>query len=336
MKHRYIITALLWLALVPLLAGCSRAFTIKGNIKGVGSQMLRVVYYTPQGVKDAQIPASADRFEFKAPLEADDWTLVYLYDMQSQVVARFAVERGSTVKVRGDLGQRHRLEVKGPDVDEQWYKFMAEHAALYDSPDHSQLDRLIEKQAASHPGDLLSTLLVLCDYSKLNNAAQASRLLAGLTHKPAGLMAAYTAIHRRVARKAASIGSLLFYESGGDYAAFDPATAQASLLCLWTGNSGSLAQQAAQLKQWSSAYGSRLLLADVCLDADTSAWRGTIAAAGGTWKHYWAPAGPLDRQLLCLDIQSTPLYVVTDARGKIVYNGDQPARVAASLARLLK
>ena len=61
MKHRYIITALLWLALVPLLAGCSRAFTIKGNIKGVGSQMLRVVYYTPQGVKDALIPASADR-----------------------------------------------------------------------------------------------------------------------------------------------------------------------------------------------------------------------------------------------------------------------------------
>lgn len=335
MKQRYI-TALLWLALLPLLAGCSRAFTIKGNIKGLGSQMLRVVYYTPQGVKDAQVPASADRFEYKAPLETDDWTLVYLYDMQSQVVARFAVERGSTVKVRGDLGQRHRLEVKGPDVDEQWYKFMAEHAALYDSPDHSQLDRLIEKQAASHPADLLSTLLVLCDYSRLNHADQASRLLARLTHKPAGLMAAYEAIHRRVARKTATIGSLLFYESSGDYGAFDPATAQASLLCLWTGNTGSLAQQAGQLKQWSAAYGSRLLVADVCLDADTTAWRGTIAAAGGAWKHYWAPAGPLDRQLLGLDIQSTPLYVVTDARGKVVYDGDQPARVAASLARLLK
>ncbi len=333
MKHCTI--GVLLAVMAMMLCSCSNTFTIKGRIKGLGDQMLHVAYATPQGVKDAMVPAQADRFEFKAKLESDDWTLVYIYDMQSQPIAHFAVEQGSKVQVRGDLSQRHNLEVKGPDVDEQWYKFMAQHSADYDNPNHDNLDRAIEKYVADNPDDLVSTLLVLCDYSRLNNEARMKQLLSKLTEKPEGLMASYDALQQHVAKPKTAIASLLLYESAGDYAAFSPTTASASLLYFWTGTPSASAEMS-QVKQLGQSSGNRLLIADVFIDPDTMSWRGILKSSGTQWKHYWAPAGPLDRQLQGLDLRSTPCYVVTDSAGKIVYNGAEMSQAQAAVSRLLR
>ncbi len=337
MKRTIFYAALILILMVfsPFFWSCSNHFSVQGHITGLGNQNIHVVYASSMGVKDFYVMTKNDRFEVKG--EAQDWTLVSIFDGQNQPLAHFFLDKGDNLQVKGDLTQRFRFEVKGPEIDENWYQFRTDHASEYQDGNPKRRDAAIEKYVKENPANVLSTVLLLFDYSQLDNKVQVDQLMAKIDKdaKPEPLLASYMTLMRKTRKNATALLPLVMLESKGDFSTFSPTTAQASLLYLWT-NDLNHSSDIATLKQLSSSFSDRLQVGDVYLDPDSTVWRSTLKRDAATWKRYWAPEGPLNNQLINLNIQSTPVFVVTDSIGTIHYNGNKIQEAEKTVRALLK
>lgn len=326
------------LALLGIIAtSCSKSFKIEGNIQNLGNQNVLMVWATADGVKEMHTVANNNRFEFKG--ESPDPALVVLYDSQSKMIAHFVMENGDHTQLRGDLNDVYGIEIKGSDVNERWYKFIKDHRAEYDEFNHTTLDASIEKYAAENPSDLLSTLLLIVDYSQLNNQQKMKGLLAKIDKdaKPAWLMKAYERLVERRPKSAGRINSILLLEDNGEFGSLSTNTAKATLLYLWV-NSSSHNNEMSSITKWAEEFPDKhqLQICDIYIDPDTVSWRSYTQRDGSTWRHFWAPEGPLNNQIKGLAVTSTPLYVVTDSLGNVTYNGSDIIDAEKHLRTLLK
>ncbi|MDO4511195.1 MAG: hypothetical protein Q4B68_05185 [Bacteroidales bacterium] len=324
------------LALVGFVAtSCSRSFKIEGRVENLGSQNVHMVWATAEGVKEVRSVASNNYFEFEGMSPAP--ALVLIYDAQNRMLAHFVMEDGDHMQLRGDATDLLGIEVKGEDVNERWYQFIQQHRSEYQDASRSSLDAAIEKYVKENPSDLLSTLLLVADFSQLNNQQKMKQLLGGIEAdaKPEWLLKAYQRLVERRPKSSSKIGSMLLMEDTGDFASINTTTSRSTLLYLWV-NSTAHNGEMATLKQLSEEIGDtdRLQICDIYIDADTASWRGYTRNDGSTWRHFWAPEGPLNPQLRSLSIASTPLYVVTDSLGNVKYNGPD-ANAATNTARHL-
>lgn len=326
------------LAILGIIAtACSSQFKIEGNIKNLGNQNVLMVWATADGVKEVRTVAADGKFQFKGA--TPDPALVAIYDSQSKLIAHFVMEDGDHVQLRGDLNDRHAIEVKGTDVNERWYDFIAEHRTQYDDFSHHALDAAIEKYVAENPSDLLSTLLLMVDYSQLNNQQKMTQMLSKISAeaKPEWLMRTYTRLTAKKPKAGAKVTSLLLLEDTGDFGSLSATTAKATLLYLWVNNS-SHNSEASGVTKLAEEYTdkSQLQIADIYIDPDTASWRAYTKNDGSTWRHFWAPEGPLNSQLKPLCVSSTPLYVVTDSVGNVKYNGGDITEATSTLHKILK
>ena len=318
-----------------LLKGSS-TFTVKGNILNIGNQTLHLVWINEAGVQEQWTEADNNRFEVKG--YSDSPTLVALYDSHHVMLAHFVMENGDKMQMRGDRNDIYGIEVKGSDVNERWYKFIKDHKVEYTSTDHKKLDNLIEKQVAQNPDDLLSTLLLVFDYSQLNNKAKMEPLLAKISDsaKPKWLLDSYTKLVKSVPSKANHINPFSLYEHAGSFTKIMPVDSKATLLYFWTFTIDHT-KEIAPLKDLSDTYDAKTLqVADVFMEPDTASWSSHLKSDATTWKHLWAPDGPANRVLKPFNIATTPLYIVTDSIGDVKYTGSSPEEVKKEVIKLLK
>lgn len=327
--------AFLACVMLMVMYGCSKSFKIKGNIAGIGNQNLHMVYATPAGIAEQWVTAQENRFELSGV--ADLPTLVAIYDAQGGLLARLLVENGDNVKVRGTSTDPYRIEVKGSDVNERWYAFIHEHAAQYANDDRSALNAAIEQYAKANPADVLSTLLLLCDYRSTGGIAEVKPLLDAVKAeaKPDFLLSTYRNVLKLTAEPPKSISSFMLYESKGSFETFSPTTANASLLYFW--NKLSEVQNDAQLlKSEAERTAGKVLIADVLMDADSSSWANLRKQHMGAWRlHFWAPDGPVNSTLKQLNIASVPTVLVTDSAGKVTYAGSNMKLAVDALKKLV-
>lgn len=328
------ISTCLLAVLVLALCGCSKSFKIKGNVGGIGNQNVRIVYATPTGVTERWTTAKENRFEVEG--ETEEPALVTLYDSRNNMLVRFWLESGDVMKVRGGKPDPYVLDVEGTDVNERWYDFVRAHVKQYSAPDPKDLNSAVEEYAKSHPDDLLSTLLLLCDYRPAAGIAQVTPLLEKLKPeaKPAPLLAACRYMMEASASKPTQMQSLLLYESRGGFASFVPTAARASLLYLWTKQTSTLAADAQVL---TAAATDGAQMADVLMDADSMSWANLRHQHFGAWSnHYWAPQGPMDASLKNLKVSVAPTVLVADSLGRVTYFGADVAQAVQALNKLIR
>lgn len=326
------------LALMGILAtSCSKTFKIEGNIMNLGNQNIHMIWATEEGVKEVKAVSNNNRFEFQGM--SPDPALVIIYDSQNRLIAHFVMENGDHMQLRGDINDIYGIQVKGNDVNEQWYQFIFDHRAEYQEFSHKNLDASIEKYVTEHPSELLSTLLLVVDYSQLNNQQKMKELLEKISKdaKPEWLMKAYQRLVERRPKSSSKIGSLLLFEDNGDFGSINATTAKATLLYLWVNNT-SHNNEMGMLKVLADDFPdkNKLQICDIYIDPDTASWRGYTKNDGSTWRHFWAPEGPLNNQIKPLCVTSTPLYVVTDSLGNVIYNGADIMEANAKVRQIVK
>lgn len=327
---------ILLLAATLMMGSCNKSFSIKANLAGLGNQNVHVALITPTGVQDSYITARENQFEMKG--KGDGLMIATIFDSNNRPIAHFILENGDNLEVEGLFNQPYKLKVEGSDLNEDWYRFKNEHASLYEAQDPKQLDRAIENYIAQNGDNTLSTVLLLFDYSKLNNKEKTQQLLAKIDNdaKPEALLKIYQSLNGEPKPRGGTLMSLQFLESKGDFAAFSPTGGKASILYLWTAGATTHSHDIAMLKTLTATHGKAVQVADIYLEPDTATWRATLRADDAGWKHFWAPEGPLNNQLTSLAIESTPLFVVTDSLGKIGYNGGEWQQARAHITQLLK
>ena len=149
--------------LALLLASCGGdSFKIEGEISNLNGGVVVVVFSADSAMVDEQVELDPKgRFTFSGV--ASSPVIVSLTDMRGEPLVSLAVVNGDHLKVKGDASKPMSIKVKGNRLNEDWQLFRDEHASFYSNPD--RLDAAIEKFVREHPADMLSTVLLMTDYS---------------------------------------------------------------------------------------------------------------------------------------------------------------------------
>lgn len=315
-------TYLFLLILVAALTSCnSGSFKIDGNITNLESNAVTVVFHGDSGIVEQQ--ADVDKkghFAFKG--ESPQPVIVYLLNHRYEVLAVAVVANGDHIKVKGDAGKSMSFKVKGNRLNEDWQLFRDEHRAFYSDPNPSRLDAAIEKYVREHPDDMLSTVLMLVDYSDYNDLAKVNKMLKGINAKarPESLTATLM-ITTQLKKKKTNmprLTTLNLVKHDGGFEEIKLAD-RMTLLSMWANPQNDRSTLVANLQALSDKSEGRIRIIDILTEGDTLRWHKTIQ--GEKWPHYWAPGGPLEQGIQLLGITSLPWYAVADSTGLILYSG---------------
>lgn len=344
--HKTSIPLLLLALLAVAISACSSGkFKISGKLSDITSANLHIAYYTVNGVKDAWV-TTHDNGSFEFTGESAEPTMAVIYDTQSQAIACIEVQNGDAIEVSGSPDKRYQLTISGSETNEKWSGFLNEHAKQFEAGNKAATNAAIEKYIKANPDDLTSTLLLLVNYDSSNDPERAKNLLNGISTdaKPLSIICAFEALTATIG-KSQTEGSLpillMINAQTGKFGQLKYNASSLTLLYIWGGdNEQTHKADIGRLKTLHSATSDkRLQIADISLEADSSFWRSTIARDSAQWLQFWVPEGPLGVDLKPLHITSTPLAVLADSTGRVLWRGadcSTAAKMAESQLKKLK
>ena len=167
-------------------------------------------------------------------VEASSPVIVNLTDQLGEPLATVLAVNGDHLKVKGDASKPMSVKVKGNRLNEEWQLFRDEHAAFYSNA--SRLDAAIEKYVREHPADMLSTVLLMADYSNHRDRDKMDKMLKDIDIKarPESLLMAYrNSPASRVAKHIPRVMALTLVKHGGNFEEIKMAE-RISLINFWT------------------------------------------------------------------------------------------------------
>lgn len=317
------------LLLVAMLSSCSsNEFKIDGNIANLNDGVVRIVFHGDSSIVDELIDLDEKgRFSFKG-VSAQP-VVVNLLDSRGNPLTAVVAANGDHIKVKGDADKASGIKVRGNRLNEDWQLFRNEHAAFYSDPNPSRLDAAIAKYVKEHPADMLSTVLLMVDYSDYSNREAVDKMLQSIDEKarPKSLLEAYES--RPAKRRTEALPRLMtlnLVKHGGDFEHIT-LTNQVTLLHLWANPFQNRVTTVNKMKGLSPA----IHVVDVLTESDTLRWQQAISADPASWKHYWAPGGPLEPGIQLLGISMAPWFAVIDSTGLVTYSGPDYSTVEREL-----
>lgn len=326
-----------------LLTGCSNdKFEIEGALSDAGTKNIRVVYMNEAGVQSSWIPVEKGRFKLVGV--SADYTVISIYNHQREFITRTAVKNGDNVKIRGTIKHNHLIEMKGNDVSKEWSEFRRENHRLYEEDDKIHaLDKKIEKYIEENGDKITSLLLLLYDYSNINDIKKVHQLLGMIEEKsrPASIMQAYTEMNAELSKKSKrkTYHSMMFFNPKDSLESFVPLRSKVSVMCFWGINDDDRKENIDSLNNLYEDYKGKkqLQIADIMMDSDTSRWKKALRREDTPWKHYWVVGGIMNKSIADLQIKKTPTFIVIDSIGESIYIGDSISKVTSSVReRLVK
>lgn len=331
MRNNILLAMLTLLAVGPLASCNGNKFKIEGELENAGGIAVRVVFHGDSGVVNEW--ADVDKkgnFEFQG--ESAQPTLVSVLNQNNEPLITLVAVNGDCLKIFGDASIAMGVKAKGNRLNEDWQLFRDEHAAFYADPNPSRLDAAIEKYVKENPADMLSTVLLMADYSTYADRDKVKKLLDGIDPKvrPETLTEAF--LGNPMGSKNHSVPRLMtltLCRHGGEWDEIT-LTGQVTLLNLWANPQTDRENTITSLEALAGATGGDVKIIDVLTESDSIRWSKTIAGDPTTWRHYWAPSGPMEQGLQLLGISILPWYAVTDASGLVVYNGSSLDKAIAA------
>lgn len=311
---------LILILLAAMLASCSSdSFKIDGSLDHLDGTTVRVVFMADSGLVDEMADVKKGKFSFQG--HSTQPALISLFSQRGDALITVVAANGDHLKVSGDASKALGIKVKGNRLNEDWQLFRDEHKGFYTDANHSRLDAAIEKYVREHPADMLSTVLLLADYSDYSDRDKLSQLLKSINieARPEALTRLF--LSDPLSSKKLNLPrltSLTLWKFGGNFEEIK-LTDHVTLLSLWANPQKNREALRVKLKAISDKTEKKIRVIDVLTESDTLRWHQTIA--GEDWQHYWAPGGPLEQGIQLLGITSLPWYAVTDSTGLVVYSG---------------
>lgn len=323
----------LLLLLMAALASCSsNDFKIEGNITHLDGGVVRVVFSGDSGVVDMKTEVD-DKGHFAFKGVSSQPAVVTLFNKLGEPLVMVIATNGDHLKLKGDAEKALSIKVKGNKLNEDWQLFRKEHAGFYTDPNPSRLDAAIEKYVRENPDDMLSTVLLMVDYSNYDDRDKVDAMLNSInsTARPESLTQAFKDYPKKGKNVLPRMMSLTLVKHKGDFEEIQ-LTDRISLISFWANPQKDRVMLVNKLQNLDE--GVRVI--DVLMESDTLRWSQTISADPETWRHYWAPGGPLEQGIQVLGIRTAPWYAVTDSTGLVAYTGSSLDAAVAKATSLMK
>jgi len=325
MKIKYIALAV---AAMLGLAGCGddSEFRVTGTIEGLGTQNLRVIYYTNMGLKSLTSTAVDGKFNFTG--NAPDETLVEIFTSDRVPLMRLAVRNGETVEVNIDRAEPYKLTLKGNDVSKRMASFMRDNSDLLSSGNREAINAAVADYIGRNTGDLSSTILLLTEYDASGHEQEADSLLNLIDAKSRpdflteNIEAGLAQLHAQAEH--ARILPIRMYTDADSMTTFRASESAYSLLIFTRAGrerADSIRYQLSMLMGRTDA--SRLRVADISMAADSADWHSQprILPAGKDGISAWMPGAVASVPVKQLSITRTPYFIVVDSTGRQLYRG---------------
>lgn len=331
-------------AAFTLLCGCSSdSFYIEGEVEGLGTQNVRIVYVANDAVQNVWVPAMESKFNFSGI--SREPTVVELYSRDLTRIAHFVMQNGDEISLKGKLSEPYVLTVEGDKLNTRWAEWVASHASEIAKGDSEAVRQAIEKLVKNTPDDPLVPLLVGYDYMfSTTDAEPALRLLAQL---PDSEMKTLAEAHIGAVSdgSAASPGrggripSFALITNADTLTSFVAGRSRASLLYFWLPENATHRADIRLMKRIKNRFtAAQLQLADISLESDTAVWKRTLRgdSAMTQWPHFWALGGVANPEMRRLGVNGTPVFIAIDSDGRQLYRGSSADEAEAALNDYLK
>ena len=334
------IVFILSFAITLLLSACGdgSTFSAEGTVKDLGSQNMRVVYYS-DGTQLLTVPVKDNKFEFKA--EITQPTIVEFYGANKTLLGRCYVDKGDDMECSFIKNSPQRANVKGNDVSERWCKFLNDNIETFARGDSKKINSMIAKYITSNKQDILSTLLLITEYITPENNDEAIKLLASIAPeaRPQHLIESYEALLDRgnnvKAREKVSMTS--YFSSTDSLSTFVPHESSYSIITFSNDPTRKDSKLESDLRTLREDYpNKRLQVVDISFDPDTMTWKRSIRYDSASWKQGWVVGGASAHSIERLGISRLPFYIVADSTGKQLYRGTSINEAKTKIKEVLK
>lgn len=325
---KYILFPLTVLAAI-VAASCSDGrFSIEGKLSDAGTQNLQAIYLSGDSLISAWVPSVDGTFRFEG--NSEQLTVVYIFSSQKQQIAHVAARNGDEITLSGSIKDNRLISVDGTETNKAWSGFINTHAADFKAMDSKKTDKAIAGFVRKNPENVVSTLLLTCDYSD-PGSAEASRLLGSVADKakPEQLTALYNVLLSGKDLSGKKLTDLSLRNEKDSLVLVKTGESPLSVVYFWKYQDNDRKTAVDSLKRL--AEDKRVKVLDICLDSDTLNWRETIERDSSGWKHYKALAGQVDRTIVGLDVKGSPFFIVADSAGTQLYRGQSVEKACSTV-----
>lgn len=339
------IIRIIFIASLLLLSGCIKnEFSIEFNLPADVTANYKISYYASdkRGGMVIETVAPVVNGKFLLKCKTVNPSLIFLSGSGKQSVA-FYIERGETLKISGESADPYSWDIKGNELDEQWAQWRKGNAKELALQDPEKTNSLIAKYVTDNPSSPISALMLLTSFSRRDNESLFRRLwlkLSGEARDPKWTSLAGRADqpdnYVKTPGRLRSMAVRSFHH-GVDTLRTD--SAKASILFFWFSGFPERREYMDSIKSLAKEYpdSAKRLIADICLEADSIAWRSPLRS--DSLKNVvrgWAPAGLADSRLMTLLVPRAPYYIVFDSNGKQSYRGSDTKEAFSKFRSLMK
>lgn len=270
-------------------------------------------------------------------------TLVYVSNHTYPIPVVIYAEKGDKINIIGEEAFPYTWKVEGNGINQRLSEWRNENAELLAKADRQLINKAVKEYVEKNQDDPVSTILLLTSFFRAEDEPLFESLLRQLSGK-AGEDKWLNLVARSdqptfALSTPARLKSVAFrkYPKGID--TLRTASSDAGLLIFWTTSLENRREFFKEIKEFSADFpdSSKRIIADICLDADSLAWRNYVRQ--DTLKgvaRLWTPQGPADKDIMKLGVKRTPFFIVFDKEGNQKYRGAEPDSAFSSFRKLIK
>ncbi len=334
MKLKVLIMSLM--AAVMVACGDDTRFRVTGEVQGLGTRTINMIYVADGAVHQEGQPAIDGKFDLSGV--SAEYTVAELFTAQRKLIARLIVKNGQTINCKLDLDNPYVIEMKGNKPVEQWSGWIRQNAGILEIGHPAQINSLVADYVVNHRDDILSSALMLTTYHAPDYESQADSLFALISPaaRPDKLVDDYRLLlsYNNTAHLNARIRPFSLYSYGDSIEHYAPGKASYTLF-YFAAQEHRRDTIVREIEKIYDDYSRRRLkVLDVSMATDTLSWKSEHPDSL-KWTRVWTPGGVASAAFDPLNIPRLPYYILADSTGTQIYRGSSANTAIDSLRRRL-
>lgn len=311
--------------------GDQESFRISGTIEGNPTMNLRVSWYADGAMHNLITAARDGEFEFRG--RAVSPAVIEISDYENRLIGRTYAANGQEVTLRLTQANPRQISAQGNETAAAWADFLSQHAQ------DEALEEAISEYVHANPDNVVSTLLLVCNYDAASDPIGADSLMQLISPaaRPAALTEGFNFLLQRMVQAGATgpVVPFVYFSRRDSLCMFRPSDRPYSLIAFTNNRSGRTDSIIPALKEASRRYGRRLTILELSLDSDTVEWKRNTRRDTATWEQAWGAGGFAARGVAPLAIPSIPYFIVCDSTGRQLVRTTSTAAMADTLSTLM-
>ena len=339
-----IIRYLFFFSMLFFMACGKNEFELDFNLADNITENYNVTYYATGKKGGLTIQAVASVREGKCELKCatKEPTLVYVTTRKSQYPLVIYAEKGKNIVIEGDNKEPLSWHVKDNEINEALSDWRTDNIKILDSNKTDSVNSAVRNFVETYPEDPVSTILMQCYYIRYINEREYVELMDCLKG------VAKNTYWRKMTGRAdylysyenypARLESMILRSVGKTSDTLMIDEKNPVFLLFWqTGEKDKSAVVDSIKKLIKEVPDSGRIIADLCLDIDSMAWKNAIRRDSlDKIKRFWVPTGLADSTMMKFKVNSIPYYIVFEKTGQQAYRGTDLEEAIRQYRELVK